>query len=192
MACRKQNMIQDLKLDSQRWQQEQQGRQDTGRGGSPYVRDTKVSKHPDSSVVAYQDSRTHAARQHWGPSDSQNFSQAREREPQARTAHSSAYATEHYTTAPAGSYNSHSAAAYAAQQPAYPTHAAAHASHTAPRTVQPDYAGYAREHAGYPPQTYTYAQPTPGQDSYAGRPPPPTYPTPRYFGYFDRHYLVYR
>jgi hypothetical protein len=182
-------MIEDLKLDSQRWQQEQQGRQNAGRGGSPYVRDTKVSKQPDSSLVAYQDSRTHAARQHWGPSDSQNYSTpGREREPQPRPTHSSAYATEHYTTAPAASYSTHNAA-YAAPQGAYPTHATAHA--TAPRTVQPDYR-YSQDQAGYVPQSYPYAAPTP-QEPYAGRPPPPSgYAPPRYFGYYDRHYLVYR
>ncbi|KAJ4368222.1 hypothetical protein N0V83_006578 [Neocucurbitaria cava] len=38
-------MIQDLKMDSQRWQMENTG-----------------------SRSSYQDSRTHAARQHWGPS----------------------------------------------------------------------------------------------------------------------------
>ncbi|EUC27669.1 hypothetical protein COCCADRAFT_49060, partial [Bipolaris zeicola 26-R-13] len=61
-------MIQDLKMDSQRWQQERQPGE-TGRGGShsPQVRTTKVSAGPNASLVAYQDSRTHAARQHWGP-----------------------------------------------------------------------------------------------------------------------------
>ncbi|KAG9388930.1 hypothetical protein A1F94_001823 [Pyrenophora tritici-repentis] len=61
-------MIQDLKMDSQRWQQERQPGE-TGRGGShsPQVRTTKVSGGPNASLVAYQDSRTHAARQHWGP-----------------------------------------------------------------------------------------------------------------------------
>lgn len=183
-------------MDSQRWQQEQQGRQEAGRGGSPYVQDTKVSKHPNSSVVAYQDSRTHAARQHWGPSESQSLSQGRgERETQPRTTHAthaSAYATENYTTVPAGSHNGHSAA-YPPGQAGYAAHGTAHAAYTAPRTVQPDYSRYAQDHAGYPAQTYAYAQqPGAPADPYANRPPPPTYTTPRYFGYFDRHYLVYR
>lgn len=147
-------MIQDLKLDSQRWQQEQ-GRQEAGRG------------------VAYQDSRTHAARQHWGPSESlAQGGAAREREP-ARTSHSSQYGTseQHYTTSPAPSYGSSHVAAYPVQQPAY----------AAPRTDP--YAGYAqtgREHATYAtPQYAGYAQ-APAPEAYRQQPPPPThgYATP--------------
>lgn len=181
-------MIQDLKLDSQRWQQEQ-GRQEAGRGGSPYIRDSKVSRHPDSSLVAYQDSRTHAARQHWGPSES--FSQGREREP-ARTTQSSQYATsEHYTTTPAATpyANSHSGT--------YPVQHSGYAA--APRTTVDPYAGYAqsgREQPTYAtPQAYAgYSHSATRESAYASNPPPPThgYATPRYFGYFDDQYLVYR
>ncbi|KAL1646639.1 hypothetical protein SLS58_003227 [Diplodia intermedia] len=57
-------MVQDLKLDSQRWRAEvQQGR------GSPLARDSKImAKPPDKAAVAYQDSRTHQSRQYYGPS----------------------------------------------------------------------------------------------------------------------------
>ncbi|KAF9640871.1 hypothetical protein BFW01_g12677 [Lasiodiplodia theobromae] len=57
-------MVQDLKLDSQRWRAEvQQGR------GSPLARDAKMmAKPPDKAAVAYQDSRTHQSRQYYGPS----------------------------------------------------------------------------------------------------------------------------
>jgi hypothetical protein len=180
-------------MDSQRWQQEQQGRQDAGRGGSPFVRDRKGSKEPDSSLVAYADSRTHAARQHWGPSES--FSQGREREtPSRASGHSSVHssvhsypASEHYTTAPATPYAQHGQAGYAGQQPAYAA---------APRTQPDPYAAYGqvpgREHPGYATQAYpAYTQPA-AADPYRTAPPPPTYATPRYFGYFDNQYLVYR
>ncbi|KAF2086352.1 hypothetical protein K490DRAFT_66905 [Saccharata proteae CBS 121410] len=69
-------MVQDLKLDSQRWRAEvQQGR------GSPLARDAKLSSKPDKVVVAYQDSRTHQSRQYYGPStpapdSSSSYSQA--------------------------------------------------------------------------------------------------------------------
>jgi hypothetical protein len=60
------------------------------------------------------------------------------------------------------------------------------------------YAGYAqpgREHAGYATTQYAsgYSQPA-AQDPYRSQPPPPThaYAAPRYFGYFDNRYLVYR
>ena len=152
------------------------------------MRDSKVPK-PDSSLVAYQDSRTHAARQHWGPSEAFNSGQAREREQPPRSGHPSQYAPagEHYTTAPAPAYAPSHPAGYPVQQ----------ASYTAPRT-QPDPYAYAppgREHPGYPPQQQYagYSQPA-AQDAYRAAPPPPThgYAAPRYFGYFDNHYLVYR
>src|SRR4051794_40309540 len=112
-------MIQDLRLDSQRWQQERQPGE-AGRGGggshSPYHRDTKVSRGPDASLVAYQDSRTHAARQHWGPTKpyDQHPSSAydnprRETSTTSRTTYapSSGYAPSsegHYTTTPTPQY----------------------------------------------------------------------------------------
>lgn len=181
-------MIQDLKSDSQRWQQERENR--AGRGGSPHVRDTAVSKQPNAAVVAYQDSQTHASRQHWGPSES--FSQSQQ---PARTSQHSAthYVTsDHYTTAPAPS------SAYG-QQPA--GYAATPSSYTQPRTqpVVDPYAGYAqapREHPSYTPtQQYGGYAPQPVvQDPYRSQPPPPShaYAAPRYFGYFPNGYLVYR
>lgn len=184
-----QQMIQDLKSDSQRWQQERENR--AGRGGSPHVRDTAVSK-PNAAVVAYQDSQTHASRQHWGPSES--FVQPQQ--PARSSQHSgSLYATrgDNYTTA------APSSVAYAPQPAEY---AATPSSYnTQPRTAQPvvdPYTGYtqaSRDHPSYPPtQQYTgYAQPV-AQDPYRQQPPPPAhvYAAPRYFGYFPNGYLVHR
>jgi hypothetical protein len=190
-------MIQDLKLDSQRWQQEQ-GRQEAGRGGSPYVRESKVSsRHPDSSLVAYQDSRTHAARQHWGPSEPVSAGGGRERET-VRPTHSSSqqqYASnDHYTTAPAAAYGSSHSAPYPVQASPY-----ASAPRTQPQTDP--YAGYAQPgraeqsgYAGQQSQQYQGYQQAAPAEQYRTQPPPPThgYATPRYFGYFDDQYLVYR
>jgi hypothetical protein len=182
-----QQMIQDLKMDSTRWQQEQ-GRQDAGRGGSPYAPNAKVVRHPDASVVAYQDSRTHAARQHYGPSES--FAQGREREPSRATHTAPQYATsEHYTTTPTASpsYGSVRTTTYPVQQTAYAT---------APRT-QPDPYAYAqpgREQPSYAaPVQYAGYSHTVAPEPYR-QPPPPThsYPTPRYFAYFDERVLVHR
>lgn len=181
-------------MDSQRWQQEQ-GRQEAGRGGSPYVRESKVSsRHPDSSLVAYQDSRTHAARQHWGPSGGETAQSGREREP-ARTQHSTSpySASEHYTTTPAAAnYSTSHSTQYQVQANPYASQ---------PRTApQPDPYAYPQpgraEPSGYAGQTQQYpgySQTAPA-DPYRQQPPPPThgYTTPRYFGYFDDHYLVYR
>ncbi|KAF2648780.1 hypothetical protein K491DRAFT_708522 [Lophiostoma macrostomum CBS 122681] len=176
-------MILDLRQDSQRWASER-GRAEAGRGGSPYLRDTKVSRHPDSSLVAYQDSNTHAARQHWGPSETMAApAREREREPARST---QAYSTSNYYTT--GNTPSYGAAAYPGQQAAY----------AEPRTDP--YAGYShqpRDHSSSYPATHSYpsySQPTPQVD-YSARPPPPTqqrYPQTRYFGYFDEQFLVYR
>jgi hypothetical protein len=59
-------MLQDLKMDSQRWQQERQPRESDQGAAILGSTSAKISG-PDSSLVAYQDSRTHAARQYWGP-----------------------------------------------------------------------------------------------------------------------------
>jgi hypothetical protein len=55
-------MIQDLKMDSQRWQQER-ATGETGRIDT-FTSDEESTK---AASMPYQDSRTHAARQHWGP-----------------------------------------------------------------------------------------------------------------------------
>ncbi|KAJ4401323.1 hypothetical protein N0V91_007987 [Didymella pomorum] len=162
-------MIQDLKMDSQRWQQERQPGE--GRG-------------------AYQDSRTHAARQHWGPSKPVEHPSAvdpYDRQPAPRA--SSAYATSaayapsdsHYTTAPAG---------YGSSQSGYQ----AAPSSAAPRTQPADpYGGYSQRDQGYQSQAYGSYQSQSPVDSY-GRPTaaPTAYATPRYFGYTDENFLVYR
>lgn len=181
-------------MDSTRWQQEQ-GRQESGRGGSPYAHKShKVSRHPDDSLVAYQDSRTHAARQHWGPSQAQEAAAAYEppRQPASRpqqsyttAQHTQPYATgdQHYTTTPTTAYGT---SAYQAP-----------ATHTTPRTQPDPYANYpqtGREHQSYATPQYSYPQHA-AQDSYrqpAAPPPQHGYAAPRYFGYFDPHFLVYR
>ncbi|KAH6644349.1 hypothetical protein C7974DRAFT_18835 [Boeremia exigua] len=179
-------MIQDLKMDSQRWQQERQPGEGRGGSHSPYLRDTKVSRGSDA-VLAYQDSRTHAARQHWGPSKPVEHPSAdvydRQPAPRAGGAYTSAsYAPSegHYTTAPAG-YNT---------QPGYQ----AAPSSAAPRTAPADpYSGYSQRDQGYQSQPYgSYPSQSP-TDAY-GRPSaaPTAYVTPRYFGYTDDNFLVYR
>lgn len=186
-------MILDLKQDSQRWQQERDPR-DPGRG-SPYAPSAKVAKHPDTPLVAYQDSRTHAARQHWGPSEGLDSGAARQPARQTYAA-SSAYETSgqpHYTTTPTAYGSSHQA------------HSAYGVPASAPRTQPQDsYANYpsnsGRDHPTYAPtqSAYgSYGQPV-AQDPYgravAPTPSHTTYAasTPRYFGYYDDDFLVYR
>jgi hypothetical protein len=67
-------MIQDLKMDSRRWSAER-ALSVSSPSGSHAARVDGVSRAsakryqiPDKSLAFYQDSRTHAARQHWGPS----------------------------------------------------------------------------------------------------------------------------
>ncbi|KAF2134787.1 hypothetical protein P153DRAFT_9465 [Dothidotthia symphoricarpi CBS 119687] len=88
-------MIQDLKLDSQRWQQERTPGE-AGRG------------------VAYQDSRTHAARQHWGPTKPyehpseppRQAAAVSSRTPYASSAGSYSGSEANYTHAPSAAYGS--------------------------------------------------------------------------------------
>ena len=191
-------MIQDLKLDSQRWQQEQGRQEGPGRGGSPYAQNAqkspKVSRHPNDSLVAYQDSRTHAARQHWGPSQAQaqEAAAAAAYEPPRQPARAPQYTTpqhgqpsyaadQHYTTAPTTAYSSSP----------YATPAAT------PRTQPDTYANYPQtggDHRSYATPQYSYPQHA-AQDSYrqpAAPPPTHGYAAPRYFGHFDPYFLVYR
>jgi hypothetical protein len=176
-------MIQDLKLDSQRWAAEKdRDQRGHGSGGSPsFARGTSVSRQPDASLVAYQDSRTHASRQHYGPTETY-----------APTTKAPAYASSygsaespHYTTTPTAAYSTH------------PTYQAA-PSHSAPRTDP--YANYgqqpgsARDYQSYPAAapSYSYGAPQPPRDPYGRPTATPAYTAPRYFGYFDEDYLVYR
>ncbi|KAH7361177.1 hypothetical protein BKA66DRAFT_215489 [Pyrenochaeta sp. MPI-SDFR-AT-0127] len=148
-------MIQDLKMDSQRWQQERTPGE-AGRG------------------VAYQDSRTHAARQHWGPSkpyDQQATADAFEQPRQQSTSSRATYAPSagyassdaHYTTTPTAQYGSSG----------YQTSASA-----APRTQPADpYSAYqqpsGRDARDYPAQAYSYpVQAT--TDAYGRPTAPPT------------------
>ncbi|KAF2727441.1 hypothetical protein EJ04DRAFT_451336 [Polyplosphaeria fusca] len=170
-------MIQDLKGDSLRWQQEQ-GRQEGGRRGQ------------------YQDSDTHAARQHWGPTEG-GYTQSSGREQSSRPSGgysntNSQYSDSAYTTTP-GTYGSHTSP-YAVQGAS---------THAAPRTQPATYGSYQQppSHPGYgtPAPSYGYSQHSqqpqqvPPQD-YNRHPPPPSraYAPPRYFGYFDEYFLVPR
>lgn len=182
-------------MDSQRWQQERQPGE-AGRGGShsPYVRDAKVSRGPDASLVAYQDSRTHAARQHWGPSKpfdhpTDPYVEQAPRQTSSRTTYaSSGYAgsDSHYTTTPTAPYAS-----------SHPGYQAAPAS-AAPRTQPADPYSTYQQPAGreYTSQSSSYSSyPVQSQSDPYGRSAAPSaaqYATPRYFGYFDEQYLVYR
>jgi len=158
-------MIQDLKMDSQRWQQERQPGE-AGRG------------------VAYQDSRTHAARQHWGPT--KPYDQAAEafvepparqstsRTPYASSGYAGSSSDSHYVTTPTSSYaSSHHgyqaapAAAAPRTQPADPysayqqpagreyTGQSGYSSYSA--QAQPDPYGHGRSAA---PATTSYAAPS--------------------------------
>jgi hypothetical protein len=185
-------------MDSQRWQAERQPGE-AGRGGShsPYVRDTKVSRGPDASLVAYQDSQTHAARQHWGPSKpfdqpAKSYQEQPTRQTSSRTPYANAgYGSggdSHYTTTPTAAYGS-----------SHPGYQAAPAS-AAPRTqpADPYSSAYQQQPTGreYASQSSAYAYPAQSQtDPYSRSAAPPTSQygaTPRYFGYFDEQYLVYR
>ncbi|KAF1957853.1 hypothetical protein CC80DRAFT_34793 [Byssothecium circinans] len=163
-------MIQDLKLDSQRWRAEKDGERGHGSG-------------------AYQDSRTHASRQHYGPSEA--FAA-----PSSRSSHSaSSYAASEspqYTTTPSPAYSTHQA--YGHPVPTHATHTAQqprtdpYANYGQPAVVAQDYRGYGNATPSYP-----YGQQT-TQDPY-GRPVAAQHyapQQPRYFGYFDEQYLVYR
>jgi hypothetical protein len=183
-------------MDSQRWQQERQPGE-TGRGGShsPYVRDAKVSRGPDASLVAYQDSRTHAARQHWGPTKPYDVPTEPYEQPRTSTSARTAYATSgyassdaHYTTTPTSSYAStpHSHSSYGVAPAA-----------AAPRTQPADqYSAYqqpaARDytaHSSYP--TYPVQSTA---DSYGRQAVPTTaqYATQRYLGHIYQHRLSCR
>ncbi|KAF2003945.1 hypothetical protein P154DRAFT_63253 [Amniculicola lignicola CBS 123094] len=152
-------MIQDLKLDSGRWQEEQQGRLQSGRGGSPYTRDHKVSRQPDTSLVAqYQDSRTHAARQHWGPSAPYAQTE-REQPPPPQPATQRPYGTSNpYSSGSEPGYTStpNPSSTYVS-----PPYSAPQAPNYTPRTAPDPYA-QSRETAGYRPQNaYAYQQQAP-------------------------------
>lgn len=156
-------MIEDLKLDSQRWQQERQP-SSAGRGSagsrSPYVKDNKQSRGPDASLVSYESSQTHAARQYHGPTTPYDPHQpagydSRSSSTTSRQTYAPGYAGSdpHYVTGPSPAYTT---------SPYQQAHAAAQ-----PRTTPVDpYAAY-REHQpagrgdarGYQqPAQHTYPQ----------------------------------
>ena len=167
-------MIQDLRSDSQRWQAEK----DRSRGGgTAHIGDKKVTRHPDASVGAYQDSSIHAQRQYHGPTATETYAAV----PSTKAYSSPSYAGEspHYTTTPTATYT------HAYQPPS-------HTAHPAQPRTEPTYYG---QHASYgstpAPASYSYAQP-PVQDPY-GRTPAPqyTHATPRYFGYYEPPFMDY-
>ncbi|EON65724.1 hypothetical protein W97_04963 [Coniosporium apollinis CBS 100218] len=201
-------MVQDLKLDSQRWRQEvQQGQQ--GRG-SPLLRDQKFQKQPDKLLVAYQDSTTHRSRQYYGPTPAPPTD--RERAYQ-QTAAPSSYSVDpreqqYRVPAPSG-YQQEPAYTYAPQpqqpqgQPAY-----ASAQGYPPRTASgyPAYAQPSREEqpqyqASYAdPRAESRADPRAAAAYYSNQPQAstpqsnqPMYSTPqppRYYGFVPRQSLV--
>ena len=182
-----QQMIQDLKLDSQRWQQERQPGE-TGRGGShsPHLRDTKVSRGPNASLVAYQDSRTHAARQHWGPTKPYEEPPRQASSASSRTYPSSAgsYGSSdanytHVPSAPYGSYQPAPAVSAPRTAPADPYYPQSGGRDSREYQTQPVYPSYSTQ-----APTDPYGRPT--------APPTAIHPAARYFGYFDERYLVYR
>ncbi|OAG02985.1 uncharacterized protein CC84DRAFT_939102 [Paraphaeosphaeria sporulosa] len=152
-------MIQDLRSDSQRWQAEK----DRGRGGgTPHIGDKKVTRHPDASVVAYQDSTIHASRQYHGPTTSDSY--AAPSKPSYSTPTYGNSESPHYTTTPTAPYGSHG------------YQAPPHSAHPAQPRTDPQSAYYG-QHASYAstpaPQSYSYSQP-PVQDPY-GRAPTQQY-----------------
>ncbi|CAN9474491.1 unnamed protein product [Alternaria alternata] len=174
-------MIQDLKMDSQRWQQERQPGE-IGRGGShsPRVRTTKPGG-PNASLVAYQDSRTHAARQHWGPTkpyehgSSHAAADPYDQPPRqsstssrATTYASSGYGSSdpHYTTTPTSVYGS--------SHPGYQTSPAS----AAPRTQPADpYSSYQQPSGrDYPAQSAYSSYPAQTPDPYGRQPATQTTP----------------
>ncbi|KAF1838172.1 hypothetical protein BDW02DRAFT_489731 [Decorospora gaudefroyi] len=157
-------MIQDLKMDSKRWREERQPGE-AGRG------------------VAYQDSRTHAARQHWGPTKPYEHGGAAVADPYdqgppqstpsraAPYSSNSGYANDpHYTTAPTPGYPS--------SHPGYQSSSAA----AAPRTQPAD--PYSYQQPGgrdYPAQSAYTSYPAQATDQYGRQTAPPTtqqYSTP--------------
>lgn len=176
-------MIQDLKLDSQRW------RAESGRG-SPLTREHTVASLPNAAIVAYKDSRTHESRQYYGPSQTAAapVEYPQSHEPPARQSNPygqppSNYPTsEHYTHVPQPQYQGSQYTQYSTvSTPRNPQ-----VSPYAQYTQQP-----ARETGNqYASETYYYQQQQP-----VSEPPrqPPVYSAPpRYFGYFDQHFIMYR
>lgn len=200
-------------MDSQRWQQERQPGEGRGGSHSPHVRTTKVSRGPDASLVAYQDSRTHAARQHWGPTKPYEHAAAEAAyEPPSRASTSSraTYASSstggyagsdsshNYTTSSAVPYGSShagyqpsSVSATPRNPPADPYTSAYQqpsSSRDYPAQGYPSYAAQSStDPYGRPVATSTYAA-NPSQYATTSS----QYATPRYFGYYDDEFLVYR
>lgn len=170
-------MIQDLRSDSQRWQAEK----DRGRGGgTAHIGDKKVTRHPDASVVAYQDSSIHASRQYHGPTAPEAYAAVPSSKTYSSPSYGGASESPHYTTTPTATYS------HAYQPPS-------HTAHPAQPRTEPAYYG---QHASYgstpaPAPYSTYTQP-PVQDPY-GRTPAPqyTHSTPRYFGYYEPPFMDY-
>lgn len=207
-------------MDSQRWQQERQPGE-AGRGGShsPHVRTTKVSRGPDASLVAYQDSRTHAARQHWGPTKPYEHATAEAySEPPSRgsTASRATYASSSaggYASSDSPHYTTSSAVPYGSSHP-HPGYQPSSVSATPRNPPSDPYSAYQQQpsrgdsRSDYPAQSgYSYPAQA-SADPYGGRQAAPSatsyatpsgsyattgqYAAPRYFGYYDDPFLVYR
>ncbi|KAF2759060.1 hypothetical protein EJ05DRAFT_331458 [Pseudovirgaria hyperparasitica] len=158
------NMIKDLKQDSQRWRAEMAH----GR-------------------VAYQDSTTHQARQHYGPTPGPSRHDPAAAYQQTAPSYATGYGNYTHQQPSRGGY---------AQQPQQPQYATPGYQEPV-RTTAPSYSyGNQDTQAAYgayqqPQQDprYPYAQTTaaPRQDIYS-----PQQQQPRYFGYYHRKYLVLR
>ncbi|KAH7112860.1 hypothetical protein B0J11DRAFT_446611 [Dendryphion nanum] len=210
-------MIQDLKLDTQRWEQEQR---EAGRRGSPTVREGKSSRHPDfslgqqDSAPSYEASVTHRSRHYYGPSTSDSPHQTPaqpERTPRQQTYQTEPQQQTHYVATPSPHYSQGmnqsqtGAPAYYNPQTTAPR--------TTPANVYP-YSQHSQHSQPAPRQEYQYAtQPqhhyyqTPtaqnpysshGHNPYSPHShsahPPPHNPqpqaAPRYFGYFSDGYIA--
>jgi len=178
-------MVQDLKLDSQRWRQEvQQGQQ--GR-------------------VAYQDSTTHRSRQYYGPTPAPPTERERAYQQTAAPSSYSVDPREQYRAPAPSGYQQEPAYTYAPQpqqpqgQPAYasaqgypPRTASGYAAYAQPsREEQPQYqASYAdpradpRATAAYYSNQPQASTPQSNQPMYSSPQPP------RYYGYVPRQSLV--
>jgi len=172
-------MIQDLKLDSQRW------RAEAGRGSPLLTSDSKVARLSNTPLVAYKDSRTHESRQYYGPSQTTTtpveYPQSHDPPRQSYQAPPSSHysVSDNYTHAPQPQ------STYQSVPSGYPSQY--HPPRTTPTT---SYGGYSQE----PPRQTTYQSPEvqynyyPQQSSEPPRQPPVYSPAPRYFGYYDERY----
>jgi hypothetical protein len=136
-------MIEDLKADSARWEQER--RQQTARnpvGGTIASRDSSgvFMQKSNSPVVQYRNSDTHQSRQYYGPTEGANYPDSASRDSYDATPRYPGTGNAGYTgasgTYPAQSYGNQGG--YAAQQQGY---AAAQSQQFSPSPADVSYQG---------------------------------------------------